>query len=159
MGNICFCSFREMIDRTLDILYNKEPELFNIGSSDEIEAHVGERAIVFRFGLYFQQALDECGKFKDYNLDCEYNRNGTGPKTLPMVENRIFPDLILHQRGNNNNNLLVVEFKGWWNKNQKYDEDKIKAMISKNGRYQYREGYTVLLGKDSGDVNQIVSEH
>ena len=57
MDNICFCSFREMIDRTLDILYNKEPELFNIDSSDEIEAHVGERAFVFVLDCIFNKHL------------------------------------------------------------------------------------------------------
>ena len=158
MDNICFCSFREMIDCTLDILYNKEPELFNIDSSDEIEAHVGERAIVFRFGLYFQRALDECGLFYDYKLDCEYNRNGVVPKRLPPEGKLRNPDLILHQRGNNNHNLLVIDFKGWWNDKQEDDERKIKKMISKEGQYQFREGYTVLFGKNSAEVTSIVSE-
>ena len=40
MYNICFCSFRDMIDCTLKKMYNEEPELFNIDNSDEIEAHV-----------------------------------------------------------------------------------------------------------------------
>ena len=31
-------------------------------------------------------------------------------------------------------------------------------MISKEGQYQYREGYTVLFGKNSAEVTSIVSE-
>ena len=62
------------------------------------------------------------------------------------------PDIILHQRGNNNHNLLVLEFKGWWNKNQEYDKKKIEQLVSKEG-CGYKEGYTILLGKNFSEEN------
>lgn len=153
-------SFKPLIEKTLELLYNNDSKLFNLDDSQQIEKHVGERAIVFRFGLYFQKVLDECGMFSDYNLDCEYNRNGTDPKKLPIIGDRIFPDLILHKRGNNDNNLLVIEFKGWWNRNQKYDEEKIRQLINKNGEFRYHEGYTIIFEKDwkSIRVSPIQSE-
>ena len=151
-------SFENMIKLALDKLYNDDSYLFNIDTSSKIKKHVGERAIVFRFGLYFQQELDKYEFFNDFKLDCEYNRNGVVPKRLPPEGNLRNPDLILHQQGNNNHNLLVIEFKGWWNDKQEDDERKIKKMISKEGQYQYREGYTVLFGKNSAEVTSIVSE-
>jgi len=152
--------FKPLIEKVLDKLYKEEPELFVLDNSKKIEKHVGERAIVFRFGLYFQKELEKYDWFKEYKLDCEYNRNGTLPKRLPVVGDRIFPDLILHRRGDNDGNLLVIEFKGWWNRNQEYDEKKIREMIDKNGEFRYHEGYTVILEKDrkSIDVNRIQSE-
>lgn len=135
--------FKPLIEKVLDKLYKEEPELFVLDDSKKIEKHVGERAIVFRFGLYFQKELEKYEWFKEYKLDSEYNRNGTAPKRLPIVGDRIFPDLILHRRGNNDANLLVIEFKGWWNRNQEYDEKKIRQMIDKNGEYRYHEGYAI----------------
>lgn len=149
-------SFKPLIEKTLDKLYGKEPELFNLYDTQKVGSHVGERAIMFRFGLYFQKELDECGGYSGYYLDCEYNRIGIDPKKLE--DDLIIPDMILHRRGNNDGNLLVIEFKGWWNGNQKNDEEKIERMVNKNGEFQYREGYTVLLGKDrvGAKVNPIL---
>ena len=49
-----YYDFKPLIEKVLDKLYKKEPELFVLDNSKKIEKHVGERAIVFRFGLYFQ---------------------------------------------------------------------------------------------------------
>ena len=142
--------FKPLIEKVLDKLYKKEPELFDLDDTQEIKRHVGERVIVFRFGLYFQKELDECGRFSEYYLDCEYNRSGINPKKLEG--DLIVPDLILHKRKNNNSNRLVIEFKGWWNKNQIYDEKKIKEMVKEDGEFRYCEGYTILLEKNREQV-------
>lgn len=145
--------FKLLIEKTLDELYEEEPELFVLDDSKKIKKHVGERAIVFRFGLYFQKELDEHEWSKEYKLDCEYNRNGADPKKIPTVGNRIYPDLILHKRNNNDGNLVVMEFKGWWNQNLEYDEKKIEKMVDKNGKFCYHAGYTILLGKNRAEAN------
>jgi cold shock CspA family protein len=56
--------FKHLIEKTLDELYKEEPELFVLDDSKKIKKHVGERAIVFRFGLYFQKELDEQSALK-----------------------------------------------------------------------------------------------
>ena len=145
-------TYRPLIEKALDKLYEIDSDLLLMGNSIGIEKHVGERAIVFRFGLYFQQELDKYRDFDNFNLDCEYNRDGFDVKTI-RIKDRIYPDMILHQRGNNRNNLLVLEFKGWWNKSQDYDKKKILEMIDKNGQYRYKEGYTILLGKRREEAN------
>ena len=39
-------------------------------------------------------------------------------KKLPSFPNGTFPDEILYKRGSNDNNILVMEFKTYWNKDQ-----------------------------------------
>ena len=117
----------------------------------EMAEHVGERAIVFRFGIYFQMEVDK-SKYKEYNLDCEYNRNHADVKKLPSFEKGVYPDMILHKRGSNDDNIVVIEFKGWWNNDQDKDKLKIKEFVDKRGKYKYMEGYTILLGRNRGEV-------
>ena len=145
-------SLKDLIKKALETLYAKDKELLWLGESKGIDKHVGERAIVFRFGIYFQQELNKIPELKELNLDCEYNRKGLDPKSI-TIKDRIIPDIILHQRGNNNHNLLVLEFKGWWNKKQDYDKKKIEKLISNEGEYGYKEGYTILLEKNFSEEN------
>jgi len=113
--------------------------------------HVGERSIVFRFAFYLQEILSSNKIYSDYNLDCEYNRNGTKPKRISALGRNVYPDLIIHQRGNNDNNLLVMEFKTYWNRKQKDDIKKIKAFISDSTEegYNYKYGIAVLINQNS----------
>lgn len=145
-------SLKDLIKNALNTLYEKDKELLWLGESAGIDKHVGERAIVFRFGIYLQQELNKIPELEVLNLDCEYNRKGLDPKSI-TIRDRIIPDIILHQRGNNNHNLLVLEFKGWWNKNQEYDKKKIEKLVSNEEGYGYKEGYTILLGKNFSEEN------
>lgn len=61
-------------------LISSRPKKYN--DTIGINHHVGERAIVFRFAYYLQKILDEHCLYPDYNLDCEYNRNGDKPKII-----------------------------------------------------------------------------
>jgi hypothetical protein len=63
-----------------------------------------ERSIVFRLGIILKDF------FHDYNVDCEYNKNGEVPKNLHKRRFN-FPDLIVHKRETNNNNILIIEIK------------------------------------------------
>ena len=57
--------------------------------------------------------------FESLSIDCQYNRNFEHPKsmfasTLSGIETKIkdpIPDLLLHQRGCNNNNIFLIELK------------------------------------------------
>ena len=73
-----------------------------------------EQASVARVFYYMQTLINFDERFvylKDYNLDCEYNKNGQHIKATPRCKNGTRPDMILHERGSNNHNILVVEFK------------------------------------------------
>jgi hypothetical protein len=73
-----------------------------------------ERAITHRFAMYLQERLPE------WQVDCEYNRDGHNPKRgnleklYPADDDTdgatVFPDVIAHRRGRADN-YLVIEFK------------------------------------------------
>lgn len=150
-----------MINSALDELYNKDLHLIinkpltDIGKDDE--HHVGERAIVFRFAHYLQNYIEKDGTFNEFNLDCEYNRNGVSTKKLPSFPNGTFPDVILHKRGSNDNNILVMEFKTYWNKDQHNDCNKIREFTQSPGEYEFLYGVAILIEKSRDKVKIIES--
>ena len=130
-----------------------------------VEYKVAERALTHKLAEYMQMF------FFDYNVDCEYNKVGKGdPKRVdeliaqmtPLQEQRqpqdikcngdcdtchpnkcvIFPDIIVHRRGTDDN-LLVVEAKtDWSSASQNRDFEKLKA-LTKSTDYKYRMGVGV----------------
>lgn len=137
----------ELVNVALKAVYKYDKYLI------DIKAH--ERDIVFRFGIYFQRLLEKHEKFKAYNLDVEYNRNGQdSKKTENFSYNGICPDVILHKRGHNNDNLLVLEFKGYWNNDKEgreKDRKTIRDLMSLTGKYHYQRGYAILLESNDYD--------
>lgn len=142
----------KLIKASLDCLYIYDKYLIVNEPPDNPENHVSERSIVFRFGIYFQHFLSVNPLFKDYDLDCEYNRYFYDKKTLPGFKNGVYPDLIIHKRGNMEQNLLVMEFKSWWNCNNQTDTEKIKHFIDPNGSYQYQYGVSIIVKKNEPEL-------
>lgn len=134
----------ELIEYALDEVYTKDLFL--------LEKNVHERAIVFRFGFYLKTLMDKSGKFIEYNLDCEYNRNGDDVKRLPSCQHGAIPDLIIHKRGSNKYNLLVVEFKPYWRSNVQADCNKLKQFVSSYGEYKYFCAKSIVLKKTRKEV-------
>lgn len=79
-----------------------------------LHVDANERSITFRFAMPLQQYL------QDWEIDCEFNRDGVEPKRLGHLElhpdsedeeaKTVFPDVIAHRRGTKQN-FLVLEFK------------------------------------------------
>ena len=144
---------KSCIKSALDLLYQNDRYLIQhpVRGRNKDLSHVSERACVFRFGVYFDflfRQMISC----HYHIDVEYNRNLENVKALPQSETSgegkaCIPDLIVHQRGNNDHNLLVIEFKTWWNRDRQQDEKKIERFTDLEGDYRYKFGVTVLLGK------------
>lgn len=75
-----------------------------------------ERSLTHRLAIYVEQ------EFPDYNVDCEFNRDGIDVKRLAKFRNKekvepddtrgvsVFPDIIVHHR-NTDNNFIVIEAK------------------------------------------------
>ena len=90
-----------------------------------LRKNLNERTIAHKLAEYLQQI------FPDYHVDCEYNRDveqSSGLKKITILKERyeaikdkvvdglsidvsVFPDIIIHRRGTNKFNLLVVELK------------------------------------------------
>lgn len=136
-----------LVTKSLQTLYEKDCEI--------ISNHTNERAIVFRFGIYFNNEVEKNKlnylNYLNYKVDIEYNRNIEEPKRLKS-EKIVIPDLILHKRGSNDNNLLVIEFKTFWNSNQEEDTKKIENFCNSKGEYKYRYGISILITEKLEDV-------
>lgn len=144
------------INEAFRLLYENDSHLiYNWSFSDEkrdTKHHVGERSIVFRFAHYLQNLIIEEDELKEFNLDCEYNRNGAECKSLPSFPNGTFPDLIIHKRGSNDDNLLIMEFKTYWNIDRENDIRKIMEFVDINGEYRYKIGISVLIEQNRPKV-------
>lgn len=90
-----------------------------------IENNASERSIAHRLAVYLED------EFTGYNVDCEYNINiehESGRKKIYLLKEEfkkyksknqkiedkevsIFPDIIIHKRGVNTDNILVIEMK------------------------------------------------
>ena len=120
-------------------------ELFLKNEKNLLEIDINERTLTSKFAQYLQK------EFENYNVDCEYNRNIENIKRIKILEDKykdikpndieaktVFPDIIIHKRGNNENNLLVIEAKKN-NKNDEIDKEKLKAYKNELGyKYAYK---------------------
>ena len=109
------------VNQALDILYESDSVL--------IEKRIHERAIAFRFALYFQELIRDT-EFGDLDLDFEYNKREDDYKITPSKPYGSYPDLILHKRGIQDQNTLIIEFKCAW------------SSASRSGDFEKLQEYT-----------------
>lgn len=102
--------------------------------------------------------------FKQCN-NCQYKSDCNNPtkNDLVLVENishtqetninsdkepNSRPDFVIHQRGNNENNILIVEFKKTNSKNEYIDDDidKLQYYTCSHSEYKYQLGCFVFIG-------------
>lgn len=119
-----------------------------------LEENLNERTISHQFAMHLQRA------FKDYNVDCEYNRAEGRPKQLRIPQENVswedteaktvFPDIIVHRRGRDTN-ILVVEMKKS-GRNVNFDEEKLRAYCTDH-KYCEAVLLKVRTGKNPGFEN------
>jgi hypothetical protein len=115
-----------------------------------------ERSVAFRFGVYFDRLKRRTRWLSSLHVDMEYNKHGDDSKHIPSRDNWIQPDFILHSRGNDNLNTLIIEFKPHSSgHNGKASVDKVKAdlqklrdLTSQEGKYKYGLGVFIEFGKE-----------
>lgn len=101
-----------------DVRRRLEAALEKLVASDAyLLAHnLGERCIASRLAMYLQD------EFPNHVADAEYNRAGAVPKRLDLPEDcanyrneegesLVVPDVIVHRRGEEGPNILVLEVK------------------------------------------------
>ena len=141
-------------------LISHEPPAGEKSNTNLLGKHyVGERAIVFRFAHYLQMELNRYQKYQCYDLDCEYNRNRSDPKILPSFPNGAYPDLIIHKRSSNWHNLLIMEFKAYWNDSKESLAKDLKKINEFMGHpYCYKYGLAVVIEKKLSEVKFVIGE-
>lgn len=125
--------------------YKKDYEL--------IKNNCNERSMMFRIGIYLYEYMKVHNSLNEYDLDCEYNRKGTNIKTLD--EQNIIPDILIHKRGDDNMNLLVIEIKKS-GKSIENDKEKLKKLTDTNGDYKYSLGLEIVLCEKSFYIIQFI---
>lgn len=94
---------KEIMEIALKKLYEKDKELIN--------RKLHENAINHKLAIYLEEAINEKkGCLNIYSIDVEYHKNGNDLKTLLGGEG-FRPDIILHERNSNENNILLIEAK------------------------------------------------
>jgi len=121
-----------LLETALQKLLNEDADLLAVG--------INERSITHRLAVHLTPL------FPEWDVDCEYNRNGHDPKTLNFGTDTVdtddtdattvYPDVIVHRRGTDHN-LLVIEAKKADNtEGPERDIRKLEAFIDQLG-YQY----------------------
>lgn len=155
--NYSFEEIEKSVKDALDKLYYNDRYL--------LEHDVNEQSITHRLAIYLEDV------FFNYNVDCEYNRYGDDPKRLKGKSfkkyDKLFkyeidrlikeidtdklakPDIILHKRGRNDQNLLVIEVKKSNSKDDNYDRLKLMIFTDKDYGLNYKYGLFIKLDKDN----------
>lgn len=120
-----------------------------------LTADANERSITHKLAEYLQL------QFSEWNVDCEYNRDGIDPKRLYSFRQKVdsddtnavtvFPDIIVHHRGTNDN-LLVIEAKKSNYSGKDLDGQKLKA-FKKDLGYKYVFKVTFPVGENLRNVD------
>lgn len=135
---------------------------------DLLGLNVNERSITHCLAEHLHEA------FPDYNVDCEYNRQGNETKRLPVGPTdcrsddldavTVYPDIIIHKRGVQDNNLLVIEVKKSNARNCSADNErdinKLQGFTDPRGEYRYKVGVFLILdvnNKGQGTVRWFIA--
>jgi hypothetical protein len=134
------------VNLALDLFYESDSLLVNL--------KVNERAICHHFAIYLKLL------FQDYNIDCEYDKHGDDFKKLENISecserkktDRILPDILVHKRCNDKNNLIILEIKS------KSDADscdikKLELMTNSKGQFKYDFGVFIKFEKERKNIN------
>jgi hypothetical protein len=164
-------NFKEIVDNfecSLNLLRVNDKFLF--------QHNVNERSIAHKFAEYLSI------HFSSYDVDCEYNSNveaNKGKKYITFLKDKakelgllrerdlddeivyrnVFPDIIIHKRGSNKFNLLIIEMKKSSSKiNCDYDIEKLKRYTSPDyeNTLIYSFGALVYLGVENNLGNDCI---
>ena len=153
-----------LVEESLSDVYRCDYDLIenrnNTSKSKSNSITGGERAIMFRFAHYLLNRLVNYKEFRELDLDCEYYRDGKNKKILELYDEDkdVRPDVILHQRKSNKLNILVIEIKGYWNNQDKYDYRKLEE-FTKNPNYQFDLGIFIKIGEKLKKSRMVIFEN
>jgi hypothetical protein len=139
-----------IVDSAINALYAEE--------GDIIASDIGERTLSSCLAWLLKP------HFSAHRVHVEFNRGGYEPKDIELPDaegepttRRVFPDIIVHHPGNDENNLLVIEMKK--STNPMSDNDDIFKLDRLKEKYHYAHALFLRLpaGKDvaEGQVHRV----
>ena len=135
-------------------IFEKAKNKFLKEEKEIIKIDVNERTLSTRLMFHLQTLLlSEIYQesYKEYSVDCEYNRRKEIVKILPKEyrklekkDKQFYPDIIFHQR-NSEKNLMIIEMKKTYSldeggKNENRDRLKFLTSLRKENKYKYLLG-------------------
>jgi len=137
----------QKINEALTALYEADGDLIRNKTNEEtIVAHL----VGYLRPIFFPDG---------WNIDAEYNRDGKDPKK-DSSGNLIFPDIIIHNRTADRenrfsptNNLVALEVKGYWNKENR--DDDTQKLRDIGNRYGYQYLFRIELTKGAGQLMEV----
>lgn len=127
-----------LVENALDQLIQNDSLLLDLG--------VCERALHFKLAHYMAQSQIIAPPL---TLDCEYNRHRDVEKLLPLHEGRVpskvFPDILVHERNTDDNNMLVLEIKRP-GQSLSHDKNKLRVFVE---HLDYRHAGHIIIGRNS----------
>jgi hypothetical protein len=118
--------------------------------------HAHELALVHRFGVYLEQGLQPELRRHELSVDLDYDRHGRLQKVLPARPDRdetkrFRPDLIIHRRMDDSDNLLVVEWKKRASERMlKLLHDRLQLLVGNDDQlHAYRYDVGVMVDSDN----------
>jgi hypothetical protein len=152
---------KSIISKSIDNLFANDTHL--------IYRNRCERSISFHLGCYLYKEMKESSWLMDYHIDSEYNKNINDIKKIKDAN--IIPDLIIHKRGSNNENIAVIEIKHSYlrlhpaptprqiNNAQNIttaDINKLKKLTSQTSAYKYGIGVSINIFQDISNTNSNI---
>ncbi len=129
---------KDKIEKCIHIFYENDLQL--------LEKEIHENAVSAQLSRYL------AAEFPNYHIDCEYNRHLEDDKELDGEIIR--PDIVIHRRATDDQNLAYIEIKTNKNKtSRKNDINKIRGATRQNGEFRYKIG--VLIDFTLADVRQL----
>lgn len=123
-----------------------------------LQIDANERSVTHRFAMHLQQQLPKL------HVDCEYNRDGVNPKRIsrfyldPTSEDTeaktVFPDVIAHIRGNNENYLIIEVKKTTSTVKRESDFSKLRG-YKNDLKYRFALFIEFVSGKEVADVSYV----
>lgn len=134
------------VKEAIEELYKKDKILF--------KEEISERCLVYNFARHLEDIL-KYTKYENLNIDLEYNRNCGKMKSI-RGQKITYPDIIVHERGNNNKNTIVLEFKKW--KNNKIEEIEKDRRKLQGFKYEYRYKLSMLIILNKESAKEVIYE-
>lgn len=107
---------------------------------------IHERSLTHRLAFH----LELSGFFAGYNIDCEYNRRGTAVKKN-IKDTPTLPDIIVHVRGSEEANLIILEAKKFNDPIAEINQEKKNLEINKR-HLNYQHAFFVLFPENINDL-------
>lgn len=144
---------REAVGNSIDTFIKDEAELLDVDAS--------ERSLTHKFAEHLKE------QFKGYHVDCEYNRRGYDVKRLKGISPprkpepddadsiTFFPDIIVHRRKVDEDNVLVVEAKKSNNKDGHDFDIKKLERLTRDPEYAYQFGLFIIFDVDKRTISEL----